>query len=49
MGSRLFNCEGWKTLHELGANLRKICNLCKDIGELVQFMALQGEIRLIAL
>jgi len=41
MDSRLYNCKGLKTLHDLGANLRKICNLCKDIGELVQFMALQ--------
>ena len=41
MDSRLYNCKGLKTLHDLGAKLRKICNLCKDIGELVQFMALQ--------
>ncbi len=41
MDSRLYNCKGLKTLHDSGANLRNFCNLCKDIGELVQFMALQ--------
>ncbi len=41
MDSRLYNCKRLKTLHDSGANLRKFCKLCKDIGELVQFMALQ--------
>ena len=49
MDSRLYNCKGLKTLHDLGANLRKFCNLCKDKGEIVCFVALQGKNRVIAL
>ncbi len=43
MGSRLYNCKGLKTLHDSDANLRKICNLYKDKGKIVCFVALQGK------
>ena len=49
MDSRLYNCKGLKTLHDLGANLRKICKLYKDKGEIVCFVALQGKSMVIAL
>ena len=42
MDSRLYNCKGLKTLHKLGAKLRKICRLCKDKGDFLIFFALRG-------
>ena len=43
MGSRLYNCKGLKTLHDLGANLRKFCNLYKDKGKIVRFWRCKGK------
>ena len=40
----LYNCEGLKTLHELGAKLRKFNELEKKKGENCISWALQGKI-----
>lgn len=39
----LYNCEGLKTLHEVGAKLRIISELGKKKGEKCVFGASQGE------